>query len=696
MVIKNYLLICLLAVVVAGRTQALQKAADDAFLITRMADKYHVCPRSLDNEFSVNVFNTLLKAMDANRIYFTLDDIKQLEAYKFKLAEEVIGRKINFLQLLTSIYTQRLQETDTIVAGILQKPFNYNLPEIYTVQEDTSFAANTQKLQAKLSKDLKSTITKSIALSLKDIRDAKRKKEIIDSVDAVLRKKIAGYVKRNFERKLKGVGGVSQLVGNIYCKSIAACFDPHTVYMTETDRDQFETAIGKKSMVFGFSFNDSKDGFIVINRLQPGSPAFKCGLLSVGDKIVSIQWENSPVIDIINATAIELEDILSKENHAKATITFMKADGTKRQVVLQKELNTENEDEEKVKSYLLKGTKTIGYISLPSFYLDWENMYSINGCSNDVAKEILKLKKENIDGLIIDVRFNGGGSTDEAVDLAGIFIDAGPITQRKTRDPKIYTLKDANRGTIYDGSIILLVNGFSASASELLAGVLQDYNRALIVGSTTYGKATEQRIVPLDTTLNSNSNGFSNTKSTSYLKLTRSQLFRVSGKTAQFTGVIPDIILPDATDAFDNKEKNEPFAIPSKSIEANKYYLPNSPLPIGLLQQRAVEYVKEDPYFAHIKKYIDQRKERKKQQDTNLKLDEFLKTHQTIEEDEDEPDYADSLLQSKFYTINYNSYEEQRIKTDTVFRNATESFKDILAKDAYLRIAYRLLLLMEK
>src|SRR6185295_15214954 len=199
-----------------------------------------------------------------------------------------------------------------------------------------------------------------------------------------------------------------------------------------------------------------------------------------------------------------------------------KADGSERSVSLWKEKREEDDDDNKVKSFLLKGSKTIGFLSLPAFYEDWENEKGINGCANDVAKEILKLKKESIEGLILDLRYNGGGSMQEAVELAGIFVDAGPVGQYKTREAKVYTLKDVNRGTIYDGPLMVLVNGYSASASEMVAGTLQDYNRAVIVGSPTYGKATAQVVLPMDTTINPGDDN-KNKKAASDLKVTVSQ-----------------------------------------------------------------------------------------------------------------------------------------------------------------------------
>jgi carboxyl-terminal processing protease len=677
-------------------SQDLQKIATDAFLITKMANKFHVQPRILDDEFSNNIYVSLLKKLDDDKLIFTQEDIKLFEEFRFKIDDEIAAKKTTFLQLLVATYTNRLLQSDTIADNILKQPINFNSVEKYTVQEDTTYPTNIAALKVKLYKNFKYKIASEIAYIISETKDVVRQKKIIDSTQIIFRKKIAEVFKRNIQKELQSSGGIAQMIGKEYCNTIATCYDPHSAYMTLTDRDNFEGELGKKKMIFGFNLAEDDDGKITIKNLAPGSAAFKSGMINKGDKMVAIQWEGSLPIDVSNASGEDISEILASNNHSKATITFLKADGTKRQVELAKEQQADDTDDNKVKSYLLKGDKTIGYISLPSFYEDWEDKRSINGCANDVAKEILKLKKENIDGLIVDVRFNGGGSVMEAVDLAGIFIDAGPIAQIKLKEPKAFTLKDGNRGTIYDGPLTLLVNGFSASASELLAGTLQDYHRGLIVGSTTYGKATGQRILPLDTAINLNDD-IDKVKTPAFLKLTLSQVYRVSGATAQFKGVVPDIILPDATDAYNTKEKNEPFAIPASNIEANKYYLPNNPLPLDLLQQKAIIYQKEEPYFSTITTFINNKKTSIKREDISLKLEDVVKKIALKEIEEDnETDTSDSLKTKQFFTVTTNNYENDRIKSDSNLKNVEDRFKNYLANDHNLKIAYRLMLLMTK
>jgi len=529
----------LLNLFVVAQNSAFTNAAKNAFLIYRLAEKKHIQPRLLDEQFSKDLFDLVLKKIDVNKRIFLQSEINDLEKYRSQLHIQIANRKFDFIQQLTAIYLQHLQQLDTITENICKQPFNLEVNEKYTVAEDTNYPLNPIQQKTKWAKQFKLTTLYTLAAmqdTIKKIPIAQQKK-FTDSIETVVRKKINSTLKRALKVKMQSPGGIEQLVGNIYCKAIALCYDPHSAYMSLSDKENFESSLGRIVPSFGFSLSEDDKGNVVIDDLTRGSGAFKSGLINKGDKIVSIQWEKEKPIDVSDADIDEVIRILNISNHATATITFVKPDGTKRQISLLKEVQEDKneEDEDVVKSFVMKGEKTVGYISLPSFYIDWENNNQQYGCANDVAKEIVKLKKEKIEGLIIDVRYNGGGSVGEAVDLCGIFIDAGPVSLFKKRDPKPITLKDGNRGTIYDGPMVIMVNGYSASASELFAAAMQDYHRAVIVGSTTYGKATGQSILPLDTTIETESD-FKNSKVENFLKLSLSQVYRITGKTAQFNG----------------------------------------------------------------------------------------------------------------------------------------------------------------
>ena len=656
-----------------------------------MVEKYHVQPRSLDDEMSSLMFSQLLETLDEQRIFFSKQDIDQLSKYRYLLDDEIKRSGTDFLKLLTGIYKQRLLQADTMADNICKKPFNFYIRETLTVAEDTSYPTNIgAAMHNKLYKELKMFALYRLVETVDEDADAPSKK-YIDSLEPVVRKKANHSIKRLVNRILQSPKGVEYILGNIYCQSLASAYDPHTAYFPPDVKTMFESSMGNKPLEFGLSLSEDEDGTPEVGRLKPGSPAFQSGQINEGDKISSIQWENKDAIDISDASADEVSRMLSASGGDKAIITFKKQDGTTRQVALHKEKSVADDYENRVKSFILKGSKTFGYISLPDFYSDWENDEGVDGCANDVAKEIIKLKKENIQGLILDLRYNGGGSMNEAIELSGIFIDAGPVGQIKSRSEKVMTLKDVNRGTIYDGPLLLLVNGLSASASEMVAGTLQDYHRALIVGSPTYGKATAQIILPMDTTINVETYK-GNKEADSYLKITEAKLYRINGTSAQVTGVIPDIELPDLSSESAERESEEKNAIRISNIEANKYYKPLAPLPIASAEKVKEKELDSSAFFKEVIRYNKWSEDEKKKKDESLMIEDVLKQIKT-KTSFVLPGKTDKSQNAPFTATN-NSYEERRQQTDELLKKTNNEWKERLVEDPYIRVAYSLLAVM--
>jgi len=682
--------------------QPFQKAVQDAYVITRMVDKFHIQPRMLNDEMSSAIYSQLLGALDDERFFFTQKDIQALVVYQFKLDEEINDRQSGFLQLLAGIYKQRLIQVDTMIDHILAKPFNFTLHEKYTVAEDTSYPADIAGMHTKIYKLLKAYVLSTIA-NFSVISGRPLTKNLTDSLELRYRKKAGASVKRSIKRILQSPLGVDNTIGVSYCQVLATCYDPHTAYFPPDEKDAFEGMLGNKTRSFGLSLSEDEDGKTQIGRLKPGSPAFQSGGLNEGDKILSLQWDEKEAIDVSGASRAEISEMLADEGGTRMTLVVKKADGTSRSVALHKEKLNAEEDEDKVKGFILKGAKTIGYISLPAFYEDWEDNKGLNGCANDVAREIIQLKKENIGGLILDLRYNGGGSVQEAVELAGIFIDAGPVAQIKTRDPKVITLKDVNRGTVWDGPLLLLVNGSSASASEILAGTLQDYNRALIVGSPTYGKATAQVVLPMDTSLNLDTyTGHS--EASSYIKVTTSKLYRITGATAQMSGVQPNISLPEPAGAIPQREADEKFAIHPSVIEANKYYKPLAPLPVALLEASAQKEMAADSFFREALAHPPASSKPESRPDLSLFLDDALqratarqKAMGVVDMTAVSPGSARSVAtgteqadKKAPFTVSNLAYEQQRLQADPDLRVSNEERKKVVRMDSYIKIAYTL------
>jgi len=394
-------------------------------------------------------------------------------------------------------------------------------------------------------------------------------------------------------------------------------------------------------------------------------------------------------VDVSDGSAEEVNAFISGDHGKSLTLTLKKTDGTTRKVTLQREQSATDDDNGRVRSFILKGAHRIGFISLPAFYTDWNGEEGgSNGCADDVAKEIIKLKRENIEGLILDLRYNGGGSMLEAIALAGIFIDFGPVGMTKDKEGKVYTMKDVNRGSVYDGPLILLINGFTASASEMLAGTLQDYHRALIMGSPSFGKATAQVVLPLDTLFDEQHMEKMKTAD-NFLKVTIDRLYRVNGTSAQQTGVIPDIFLPDFTETQSEREKSLPFSLPNMTTEANKYYHPYPPISVEPLKSFSKSYMDTSRFFISFNNYLDVLVKAQAARDEILVFNNIRDERKSISKNLEAGERSVSYSNLP-YEIEWNQYEKARMQADEDLRKTNTILALALVRDTGILLGYEI------
>lgn len=672
------------------QAQEEKKIAEQAYLITRMVQRYHVLPKELNTDFSADFFRQFITTINEGNIILLKTDVDSLGYFKNILSEEIKNKQTGFLKLTIQLFQKRFRQADSLVQLLSEKPFNLMLQETLSEEEAGRHPKDIAEQQQKLYKWIKLKILEEL-IEESDINEATNKDSLIKLLPVLeprLRKKAIAAFQRSIRQITETPNGITDAVGKIYCKVLASCFDPHTSFFPPAERENFESEMGKSIPKFGFSLSAEEDD-IVIENLAPGSAAYKSGQLNPGDKIEKIKWEGKDAVDVAGANHKEISELLSSGNQEKLTLTVRKTDGTLREVVLQKELIDKDLEEEKVQGYILSGEKKIGFVSLPDFYTDWEDKTnSINGCANDLAKEIIRLKKENIDGLILDLRFNGGGSMQEAIDLSGIFIDAGPVGQLKTKDEKLITLKDVNRGMVYDGPLVILVNAFSASASEMVAGTLQDYKRAVIIGSPTFGKGTAQVMMPLDTTIDFSKPPVFKPNSNS-IKLTVEHLYRVNGVTVQGKGVIPDIELPDFFQAAGEREKDQPFSLQPQDVPANKYYQPlQYTQPLDFLRSYAANITDTLGYFKMLNKYIQYYQAVTENKNTSLYLPVLLDQQQKMTRLTNQLDSVRMAYQNSFM-VNRPGKKEATAFSQEGFMN--QLLKKSLSTDPYIDIAYRIL-----
>lgn len=670
------------------QSQNLLATKEKAESILVLSKRFHVSPKEPSEDMSKFIFQDFISYLNDNGLFLLKSEYDSLQQYQTKIHLEITG-KANwaFLPLTDKIFRQALKRTKTLIEKEGDKSIDFKKSEKITLESGAKsdgflnekeqldyihkyfkYLVIDEMVSAKLDD---STLTvKDLIKKEPDFRE-KVKKEFIDMID---------YYLNDNDGLLLSEGFLS---------SLCSYFDPHSEYFSINEKKAFEEELSSEDFRFGLSLDENEDG-IVIDQLEPGGAAWKSNKLNKGDLLIKIQWEKEEVIDVTGMKLSEVDVLLNRDDKQIIFLTVKKINGSSKTVKLKKE--KVELDDNLVKSYLLKGENNFGYISLPDFYSGWEGNSS-KGCANDVAKELLKLQKENINGVILDLRNNGGGSLNEALGLAGIFISEGPLLIDQMMALKPIILKDENRGVIYKGPLIVLINGQSASASEVLAACLQDYNRALIVGQNSYGKSTGQSILPLDSTLNLlNFADKINGQAPAYVKLTLSKLYRVTGKSHQQMGVKPDVLLPDFYSSFYKKEKGLPNAIPNDSIIKKVYYTPLQKLPVQDLNAEQEKRNNTDSYFKEFRVVSDSIRiifdEYKKE--FEISLEHQLKNRKNLKRLfsvlSDQPHVRNEI----FKAANH-SYEEAVVEMDSYYKELNKDVLSAIEKDIELIHTYKIL-----
>lgn len=643
---------------VQGQATLQQKA----IVLKRMIELNHVSPRPVNDEFSKDLFQSFIVGLDEEKIYFTEADITSLSKYKNTLDEELQGKEWKFFTMAAMLYRNRLHYVDSLIAQITQKPFDFLQKDQLPSGFDTVVVANNAELKTKWTRLLKYEVLNALssAASLQVSKTGAVNRKEIFLKEPEFRNKVA----TRHRQKIKNVmaDGLEEICGEKFLSSLAACFDPHTDYFDLSDKKKFQTGLNPQGYYFGFGLKDNEKNEITINNLMPGSPAWKCGQLNKDDVLIQLQWEGQSPVELYTLSAEDVDGMIRDSKENSITLTVRKANGSVISVPLHKE-KVENEGQY-VKSFILSGKNKIGYIYLPGFYTNWEDADG-SSCAEDMAKEIIKLKKDGIEGIILDVRFNGGGSLQEAVELSGIFIDDGPLCLLKSKDGKTLTLKDVNRGTIWDGPLLLLVNGQSASASEMVAGVLQDYNRAVIVGSTTYGKGTAQQIIPVDT---AHRVAYAQSSEYGFVKLTDGRIYRVTGKSVQAQGVVPDIVLPDGYNKKEWHEAYMPFYLKPDTIKGNSYFKPLPKSSYASIKKLSDTRIASSEKFQELQAWQKESIENDYSEAVSLKWDDWEK--EILEEYKSRKEVKENIEEKT------SAYEVQNHSADKASANKSNSFEE--------------------
>ncbi len=594
-------------------------------LVGEMLSQAHYSPQDINDAFSKKIFKKFIGDLDREKNILLQSDMNTLKKFETKIDEEIKGAPVEFFLAAGKIFTARMEDAAVMYQQALAQPFEFSADEEVNLDSDKlNPPASDIEKRDRWRKKLK-FMTLERYVDLLDTREKNKGKEgFVVRTDIELEKEARDKVKkildRTFDRYRFKFSDDDKF--NLFVNAITTTMDPHTEFFPPVDKRYFDEEMSGSFFGIGASLQYD-DGNIKVSSVLSGSPAFKSGEIQPGDIIMKVAQGKEEPVDLTGYVVTDAVKVIRGKEGSEVRLTIKKPDGSLKLVTLIRQKIVQ--DESFARSAIVKnGSSKIGYIYLPEFYADFDRP---NGPRSyiDVAKEVTKLKEEKVDGIVIDLRNNGGGSLYDVVQMAGLFIDEGPIVQVKDRENKASVLKDKDKNVLYTGPLAVMVNEFSASASEIFAAAIQDYNRGVIIGSTsTYGKGTVQRNIGLD------ENGFSLSNSDlGTVKLTLQKFYRINGGSTQLKGVYSDIVLPDNLENLKVREKDDPDALPWDEINKATYSNWSSGYDLKTIQQLARQRVENDSAFNLIKESSDWLSKQNDKQ-YSLQIDKYRKEQKAI------------------------------------------------------------------
>lgn len=537
--------------VLQANAQGNEKACSVFARINNVLQTRHYQPKAVNDSLSAYVFTTVMEQLDDNRILFLQDEYKALEKHKYKIDDYLNSNDCSFFSDFITVYKNALNRNKQFVEQIAAEQLTYDTKDtIFYSKKNFPYHSNQDKIKNFIRKKMTYDILEDVAMLSKNKDSLKLN---LDKLFPVSKAKITDTYLCRVNSLLTPSEGFEDSMYNRFYSVFCSYFDPHSTYFNYNEKASFVSSISTENYSLGLQVSQNDKEEIIIEEVVPGGPAYLSKKIDKGDKIIKLAVDGTEYL--VSCAAMQtISNIVSSDTYKFVDLTLRKQDGTLYTVTLEKKIM--KADDHSVYSYVLgEGPQKMGYIKIPSFYTAFETGGG-SGCADDVAKEVAELKKNGIKGLIIDLQYNGGGSMEEVIRMAGMFINYGPVSVITDKDQTYNTIRDYNRGMLYNGPMVVLVNGFTASASEFFAGVMQDYNRAVIVGAPTVGKATMQTILPLD-----------EKSQTDFVKVTIDKFYRVTGKSSQYNGIEPDVQLPYVFNDMLPRERTMPTAIKNDSID---------------------------------------------------------------------------------------------------------------------------------
>ena len=655
-------------------------------LVSYVLDKLHYDPKIINDDFSIKVYDEFIEAIDSQKRFLLESDIEILSKYRLLIDDQINSSDITFFNAAYEALINRISEVEEFYDEILDEPFNFDIDEEINLDyENLNYATNLNDLKNLWRKRLKLSALDAYAAK-KEINDDKSDSEKSQiKTDEEIENESRSSIKDNlkdffqFNSELERFDWFS-----IYLNSIVTQYDPHTTYLAPEAKEVFDQNISGKFQGIGARLSKTKQQVEIVEIII-GGPVWRDNLLNVGDIIISVaQSEDEEPTEISLMKLSDATDLIKGEKGTKVYLTVKRVDGGVEQVVVTRDI-VELEETYAKSSIINDDLSKYGLINLPRFYVDFDD-YGERNAATDIKKEILNLKSKGINGLILDLRNNGGGSLKTVVDITGFFIEKGPVVQVKSIGGRKEVLRDNDPSILWDGPLVVLVNEFSASASEILAAALQDYNRAIILGSKqTYGKGTVQNIVDLNNVISGNTYG-----DLGSLKITTDKFYRVNGGSTQLEGVKSDIIFPNRYSYIDIGEKDLENPLSWDKIDPARYNNSGNIFNYSQVISDSKERINDNEYFALIDEHASWIKS---QQDDKIVSLDYLTYKGDLESSKSQNNKLKRIeeFESPYIFQWNNTNDNEDVSYNDDIKEIRDRWIESLKKDIYVNEAMNLL-----
>jgi len=623
------LALSLVATVQAEMSPEASRAKLLSYVLRQQLTQQHFSHKPLDDALSRAAYDLFIKQLDFQKRFLLQEDIDRLTTYATRIDDELNQGQVELPVVAGKLLESRIGQVKQLAAEILADPFDLDREEsLQTDPDKLEWCKSLPELKERWRKILKYQVINSMLILEETPEDkpvegtpAAPADEALSALQFKAREKVAKRFEHFFDRLLKDT---PRDYYDRYFNAVTRAYDPHTSYFPPQEKEDFEIGMRGSLEGIGATLRED-DGFIKVVRIIPGSAAARQGELDAEDAILAVGQGKEEPVDVTDTRLRDAVELIRGPKGTEVRLTVKKADGTSKVIAITRDVVEIEETFVKWTTLPAPDGKTLyGYIKIPSFYRDFQSTFmggSGRNVTDDVAEAVGELKKQQIGGLILDLRNNGGGALTDAVRVSGLFIDHGPVVQVKSSDGKIQVLEDQDRGTLYDGPLVVMVNRFSASASEILAAALQDYHRAVILGSEhTYGKGTVQTILDLDRSI-----PFRNMdkyKPLGALKITTQKFYRVSGGSTQAKGVESDLVVPDRMQYLKSGEKHIDYALPWDNVPQSSYTPWVKEEPLAQLRTLSSERILHNKEFQQIVEAADEAKQKSEQTLVGLKLEQ--------------------------------------------------------------------------